>query len=468
MNNVVKYKIEIAEGVQNNTDTFKRGIISTFEYEKSRGVGEVPKWGIQYSWRIVYSLKDGTTTYSDIYHFSILKPPVVDTAVCRLRVIQKAKKYKDAYVFLDATRTLYDMDGRPVWYLPKMDVRNEAMGPRDIKVTPQGTITFVLNTSIFEISYDGEVLWKGPDNPVRGKPNVNEYHHEFTRLTNGHYMVLGTERVFCKSSGVNDSNFHFVTDDASAHENDTTYRMLPFSTILEYDEQGKVVWSWRSANYLVGSDLFYWATANGRLNANLHQNAFYFDERSHELYTSFRNIDRVIKIKYPEGTVLTTYGSLHDGGANEVTNNIFCSQHCCRRSHDGLLYVYNNNDCHQGVSPTIFMMEDPDKPGDLPKKVWEYVCAKNEPVATQNTTLYGGGGNVIELPDNSLFVCMGHRYNKLFIVDRKKEITWTAVAEKWDATLNKWDKITSYRGSMILSKKDLEHLVWHERVEGYQ
>ncbi len=40
------------------------------------------------------------------------------------------------------------------------------------------------------------------------------------------------------------------------------------------------------------------------------------------------------------------------------------------------------------------------------------------------------GGNVIELPDGSLFSCMGGSYSKVFIVNMNKEILWSALPEK--------------------------------------
>ena len=54
------------------------------------------------------------------------------------------------------------MDGNPVWYLPedKGEI-NEAEHPRDIELTPFGTITLLCVNQIYEVNYDADILWNG-------------------------------------------------------------------------------------------------------------------------------------------------------------------------------------------------------------------------------------------------------------------------------------------------------------------
>src|ERR1019366_9933437 len=97
-----------------------------------------------YTWRVIYTVKNGKVTKSAFNHFSTSCIPEVDTNQLRLRVLKRAVKYKDAYVFIDGHKALYDMNGFPVWYLPmKEDVQIGKSEVRDLKLSPQGTITYL-------------------------------------------------------------------------------------------------------------------------------------------------------------------------------------------------------------------------------------------------------------------------------------------------------------------------------------
>lgn len=38
-----------------------------------------------------------------------------------------------------------------------------------------------------------------------------------------------------------------------------------------------------------------------------HENSFFFDDKAKVIYLSLRNINSILKIKYPEGTILQIY-----------------------------------------------------------------------------------------------------------------------------------------------------------------
>ena len=81
---------------------------------------------------------------------------------------------------------------------------------------------------------------------------------------------------------------------------------------------------------------------------------------------------------------------------------------------------------------------------------------------------------MLELPDKELFVCMGGTCGKLLIVNRDKQMLWSAQPEKWDASASAWlkDGATldnnmkegSYRAS-IISRAELESVVWGEGMK---
>ena len=155
-----KYKIEIAIGYYNNIDSFKKNIVVTTTSEKNKLITEVPSFGKKYTWRAVNATNGRTEQESQLYHFSTGFIPVVDTSMFRLKIVKQAEKFKDDYVFVDALGTLFDMKGNPVWYLPGVKYEpNTTIQPRDIKVSSFGTITYLINSFICEINYNGDTLW---------------------------------------------------------------------------------------------------------------------------------------------------------------------------------------------------------------------------------------------------------------------------------------------------------------------
>ena len=176
----------------------------------------------------------------------------------------------------------------------------------------------------------------------------------------------------------------------------------------------------------------------------------------------------ILKIKYPEGTVLNEYAGSISSNTTESGNDLFCSQHCCGLTKNGYLFTFNNNDCDPAGGPKIIMMEEPKTTasGKL-KKIWEYSCPiEKKPATAQMKIKSTSGGNVIELPDGTIFGTMSSLECTSFIVNMDKEILWSATAEKRDNEHNKWaPSDNSYRSSIILSRKDLEHLVWGEEIK---
>ena len=189
---VNKYTLEIASGNYNDENSFQNNIIEKVNSQNNKTITDVPSFGAQYTWRVVYD-KNGKTINSPFHHFSTIMFDDVDTNLTRLRIFKKAETYKDAYVFLDASKTLYDMNGRPLWHLP--DINGAAIQARDLKISPQGTITLLLGNDAFEINYHGDVLWKAPNNGRVNGDTSEFYHHQFNRLDNGNYLVLGNESV---------------------------------------------------------------------------------------------------------------------------------------------------------------------------------------------------------------------------------------------------------------------------------
>ncbi len=460
-------KLEIAAGVINSEDSFKRKILVSQDCKTNKIIAEVPAFGSQYTWRII-SPDNNKQAANIFHHFSTAIIQNVDTSLRRVRIIKKAEAYKNAYFFLDGTRTLYDMSGSPVWFLPNFDnLPNENFDVRDLKLTPQGTVTFIAGEDAYELNYNAEILWKGPNDGKVSGGSSEYYHHKFTRLANGHYMVLAYDFDFWNRLMPSSGDSSFVICNSKTIPSDTSkghYFSVPFGTIIEYDEKGNVVWAWRSMDYFKGSDIYYHKGRNGKPDLGTHENAFYFDEQAKTIYVSFRNIARIVKIKYPEGNVLAAYGETYEPALPEKGNGLFCHQHSCGVSEKGYLYLFNNNLCNDGMLPTILMMQQPANGKGSLKKIWEYQCTIDGIDDAERAPKYAfiAGGNITELPDHSLFASMcANPYGKVFIVNQDKNILWSALPETKNTATGKWEATIFYEANIIANQSQLEHFIFH-------
>jgi len=482
--------LEIAAGNVTNTSTFTKNKILSISCRNGKAIAEVPTWGSEYTWRMTAAGKKDENAL--LHYFQTLPYNTADTTHSRLRIAQPAKNYKDAFVFVDDSHALYDMNGNPVWFLP-WDGNKKATDStiRDLKITPQGTITFTLvSGQIYEVNYGGDILWKGPNTgEVSGDTNEH-YHHEFTRLQNGHYMVLGNETVHWPLT-----DYHPDSATASRQtrfgitlDSDGSYRQqLQFGTVIEYNADGKLLWSWKSSDYFKNSDL---ATLNGVTGnfelGDTHENSFYFDEQNGYVYVSFRNISRILKLKYPEGSVAAVYGTKYEPGVDDLGNDMFCGQHSIKRDKNGYLYLFDNNSFADNPLPKVEVMEEPSGYGDTLKRIWEYQCnldglsdsekiafdhkmehkkqrARKRPAMVAAKIQLTAGGNVEELADGSMFVSSCGTFSKLFVINKQKEVTWNAVYEAWHAGSDAWTQRSIYRASIIPTRDALEQLIWNSQ-----
>ena len=461
------YTIQIAQGNYNDADSFRKNITQTIHIEANKKIIEVPAFGTPYTWRVIAKGADQKNT-GNLYHFTTGTVPEVDPKVNRLKILTPAKKYSGAFILSDGNGVMYDMKGNPIWYLPPTD-KIITSDIRDLKLTPFGTLTLLTGTKPYEVDYNGNILWTCPDSNRAAnniEKNIHIFHHEFTRLSNGHYMSLAAEdKVLCKVPSVDDSTFVVYDNPNIKKDTNKTYRNCTFGALVEYDEQGKLVWLWRVAKYFERSDLVYRFGPKDKID--LHDNAFYFDEQNKVIWISFRNISRVIKIGYPEGNILNTYGNIYKKGVvykpglHENGNDLFTGQHAVKFSPRGLLYLFNNDNGDSDVVPKVLVMKEPTTKDAWPEVIWKYTCAISEKEKQMGFLPNSGGGNVIELPDQSFFICMGGVLSKSMIVNANKEILWSAFAEKYDEVAKEWKMLTSYRQSIITNHKDLEQLIWN-------
>jgi hypothetical protein len=468
------YRIEIAAGNFNSEVSFTKNVIKTLHADTNRVIGEVPAFGKQYTWRISYVNRNAVSKDSVFHHFSTGTSRYVDSSRARLRILKKAERHKDAYVFLDQQRVLCDMNGNAVWYMPGTETTGEEFIVRDLKLSNSGTITYLAGNvtaqQAFEINYYGDILWQGPNNGSVSGDKTENYHHEFTRLKNGHYMVLGNEfgKVYVQATG--DGHGQVLLEKEAVDKPGAVLisPYMPFGILIEYDQRGNLVWKWRSADYFKESDLFFFMSRKGAQSPDPHDNSFFFDSGKNTIYISFKNINRIVKISYPDGKVLNVYGETYEPGIRSQSTGMFSSQHACKVSQDGFLYLFNNNDRKFPEPPSVVMMREPVSKKDTLQKVWEYFCSTDmtddKLNGEQPAQVSSSGGNVIELADRSFFVSVANTYGlapfaHVFIVDRNKRLLWSAKPEKWNDIDKKWVPDPLYRAS-IVTQDELKQLIW--------
>jgi hypothetical protein len=445
--------LEIAKGDYHSESDFINNVLIKQTAKQNRIVAEVPLFGCAYTWRVVYR-ESGWE--SPLYHFSTKELPATENNTTRLTVTHQAETFTDAFLFADGNKTLYDLKGNAVWFLP--DIFGERTVLRDLKATPQGTITFIAGQgsreNIYEINYNGDILWKGPDDGQVSGDTSEHYHHGFTRLANGHYMAMGSEFVAKKKDTA-------VVDALPVMP--PAGNKMCFGTLIEYDEKGNVLWSWKSSSYFLQQDVLFSKSVAGMIS-DTHDNSFFFDERTNSIYVSFKNISQVIRVHYPDGRVTAVYGNspaknLQDATGSRSSEEFFCSQHSCIRSKKGFLYLYNNNLCHHNQPSSIIRLGEPATQKDHLQKLWEYSCV----IDGNPNYLFPSGGNVEELPDESLLVNLGGRmWSKVFIVNERKKILWEAIPESFNSSTNEWNAFGQYKVSFVSSRHELNHLIWHE------
>lgn len=460
MEKATEYQIEVSEySFQPNGEQVVNKIFEK-RYGTNRVIETVPEFGKSYKWRVLYKKKNKTINTTPYYYFSTAKNPFSSPAITRLNIIDAATEHKDLLVFFDNTRTLYNIKGEPLWFLPPIEgVTNDNINSiRDIKLTPFGTITFVTYSNVFEIDYDGNVLWTGPNDGKVSGDTSEYYHHEFTRLANGHYMAIGSKLEMHKvPSGISEQEYR---GRQVQRQSGARLTKISCGTLIEYDEAGKVTWSWNSCDHMTDAD-FFTPIAGGRIRPSTHMNAFFMDTVHNVFYTSYRDIDRVIKAEYPSGRVLQHYGEDYTKDGRIKGDGMFYAQHSCRISAKGNLYLFNNNhlirerptDSNQNRISTIAVFKEPQSSSGQLEKIWEFGCD----IDTHAKAFSPGGGSVYELENGDFLVCMGAS-NRNFIVSRDKKVLWNLTVEL-NQQNEMWVPCAGYRVSPV-TPQQLKQLIW--------
>ncbi len=428
------------EGGYNTRQLFEK------KHTNSRIIETTPAFGKDYMWRVKY-LKKKKIIDSTTYHFfSTGYLQYADTTQYRLKVL--SNKMQGRFIqFVDATKTAYDLNGNPVWYLPEIaGVIKAEDAVRDLKVTPQNTITFLQEKNAYEIDYNGQLLWKAPNDGRVSGDSIELYHHEFTRLQNGNYMVLGSKRR-CRPMPE-----EFAERTETKGKN--CYDILA-SSIIEYNPNGDIIWHWISDDHFTDEDVF-----ESSSPFSTHMNSFYFDEKNKTIYTSHRNINRIVKIEYPSGKVLAEYGESYTKEKKIYGDGLFYGQHSCKVNAAGDMYLFNNNLKRPKSGPepvyisSVLIFKEPQKNTDSITKIWEYTCD----IDTFSQPFAAGSGSVQELPGRLLNVCMGGS-SRIFIVSSSQRLLWNAILQTI-ANQELWQPVENGYRSYAIENDEFQQLIF--------
>jgi hypothetical protein len=288
-------------------------------------------------------------------------------------------------------------------------------------------------------------------------------------------MTLCSESVWWDTTTYRADYTHYADSIGKANPDkpDPKIQLTEFGTVKEFDSSGKVVWTWRSGEYFKNSDFKFYKKTVGQHVIDVRENAFYFDEQRQFLYVNFQRINRIVKIKYPEGKVLEEFGETFKKGGISTGFDLFCGQNSIGITKTNKLIVANNNTCTSGLHPKLEVLEMPGKANPSLSRYWEY----EYPTASVDTNsliilpdlLYKKqnefGGHMVELPDGEFLASLCSPFGIVFIVDKDKKIIWSAVAERWVAEEKKWKQHFQFRASIIVDKKALEQVIWNSEKD---
>jgi len=151
------------------------------------------QFGKNYSWHYE-AFQNGKIVFrSNVFHFSISSSYLADPKLFHSSITSATPgNYNDDIIFLDYRGIAIDRKGDPVWFYPYSST-NFDKDPllRNLRMTNDGTITCLDDSSCYEFDLEGKLLWKAPDNGKISGDAKEHYHHDFKKLDDGTYLAAG-------------------------------------------------------------------------------------------------------------------------------------------------------------------------------------------------------------------------------------------------------------------------------------
>lgn len=392
-------------------------------------------FGNTYSWKYAGIINGQQTDWKGPFEFSIVIDTTIGLDKPRFEVTKNNEaEGKKGLIAVGSSKTIIDKTGNAVWYVPRLnhEIFVDQSNITEFKLSTIGTILMYSSTGfnsgislVVETDLQGNILWRAPNDGQVSGDSTEYYHHDFKRLANGNFMVLGCKYGWRNvPPNVDLKNIRKINIDSTG--NPWRIRYL-FNTIIEYNKAGKVVWSWNHDDHVSDKELFAAGIVTNSVRKELparaelygHMNSFDVDPEGKYVYANFRETSQVCKIEKSTGKIVERYtGSKSIADDSKEIN--FLSQHDLNLLPNGNLSLFNNNDAANDNRPSKaieFTQNQTGKPG---KMVWSFSC-KMDSTNNGKTTRYGG---VQDLGDGHKMVSMGGLNRIVELNSKDNSVLW--------------------------------------------
>jgi len=379
-------------------------------------------FGNNYSWTF-NAIKKGKLIYtSPLYRFSILASPRTDGYLFRQETNGIFTSHNDL-LLIDHPGMAINRQGKPVWFLPLENDSLNKLVIRDLNFSPSGTITYLTSSGAYEKDLYGNLLWKGPDDGRISGISKEDYHHQFTKLADGSFIVCGfTYRPEQRASA------------ASAPR---------FNTIIHYNADSSIRWHWDELKSMKNDPLFKQYAAN---SGGGHLNGFAIATGQQRIFLSFKNLSDVWVLNTATGLFEASIKqNLLQGTAD------FQQQHGPFLTAANEILIYNNN-IREGegkedgnIHPSIMTF----RYDTLTKK---FTRLRNHTISASRYPegIAGKEGYASETANGNILVCAGG-VNYATEITPKGETVWESYFYKRTLTDTTWKPYSNYRCRNIVS-----------------
>ena len=420
-----QYLVQVA--FDNGTESFSDLLVTQKDSATATLISGLG-FGKKYVWRYKGIGNNVNSTWHGPYNFEISADSLLSKNLVNLAVTQNdSNQTAGGLIMNDCTHSITDRQGNLVWYLPRVkwhvlpEKKNLNVKPQifDLRYTPAGTITYLAEGHATEITVNGDTLFTAPDDGKVAGGNTESYNHDFKRTPWHTYMVLG-QTMWRPLPPYKDTASVQKKYAARQWLNGKEYGAAEFGTVMEYDQKGKLLWSWNSTEYFDKNPLSPQPDSPA-VNAELkpHINAFSVDRKNEYVYVGFRNVSRIVKVEKKTGKVVNSWGPKFPSGEAKQVLKLY-QQHDATVLDDNSLAVFNNND-YPGTDslPAAIVFYQQPQNGNYIK--WQYTCRFDSIDKNANRN----GGNVDLLKNGNYLICTGNM-NKIIEVTPAKQIVWQA------------------------------------------
>lgn len=389
-------------------------------------------FGESYEWQV--KAWQGSTLLSagSQYHFDVLTSPQVEANFFKTKIFSMGKQTNDL-LFLDQRGIAIDKTGRPVWFLPLFTDTLSSLIIRDLEITSFGTVTYLDKYGAHEKTLDGTPYWNGPDDGRVSGYSAEGYHHDLKKHADGSYTVCGSSYPINKNG-----------------KRETDAAAIKFNTLIHYNTDGSIGWSWDEQEALLKDSLFK-QIAHAK-NAG-HLNGFAFSQNPQYVWLSFKNYSDVWLLDTKQGKMITSLKKSVGKAA------IFQQQHGPFVTKENSLLIYNNNigddrEAEKAIRHPSIMLFSCENKFKTIKLKWECTVKSD----SFPNGIAGKEGYASQTANGNFLVCTGGaNYAVEFSLTKKK--VWEGYFYSRMKQDTNWHPLANYRCQMASSLYPLYYTV---------